>query len=132
MTDFIWNFPTAGLALALEGLDALRADLGTEAALNALGDPRDAEGNIAPPFDGSNTPPAWVGRPGTAATSYDDPLAGKTIELPAKGDPGKYYMHLRTDRDTSAGFDPEAYGLAVTVPAESAAVLGIWAGDPAP
>ena len=120
MNDYLWNFPTTGLALALQGLDALRAELSLPPNAmpgNALGDPRDAEGNvvIVPSSDEPREDSVvWVGRPGTAA----------------KGDPDRYYMHIRTADDLSAvAFDPSQYGMVVTGRAESAAVLGVWAGD---
>ena len=135
MTDYLWNFPTSGLALALEGLDALRTELDLpHGALpgNALGDRRDALGVIVTPPADSATPDrtVWIGRPGSAAASFTD-LAGTTVEIPAKGDPAKYYMHIRTDKDVP-GFDPAVYGLQPTDPPESAAVLGVWAGDEVP
>jgi hypothetical protein len=137
MTDYRWNFPTSGLALALDGLAALRAGLGLsdDAMLqNALGDHRNAAGEPATvTVDGmrSTSDAVWTGRPGSAATSYSDALSGKTIDIPAKGDPGRYYMHIRPARE-APGFDPAAYGMADTDPTESADVLGIWAGDEAP
>ena len=139
MTDYLWNFPTTGLALALDGLDALRTELGLPAGVlpgNALGDRRDALGVIVTPLPADDlSKPApdktlWIGRPGSAAASFTD-LAGTTVEIPAKGDPAKYYMHIRTDKDVP-GFDPAVYGLQPTDPAESAAVLGVWAGDEVP
>ena len=139
MSDYLWNFPVTGLALALEGLDALRAELGLAPGTvpgNALGDRRDATGAIVTPLPADDvTKPApdvtaWIGRPGSAASSYKD-MNGQDVEVPAKGDPGCYYMHIRTDRD-APGFDLAAYGLEPTDPATSAAVLGVWAGDEAP
>jgi hypothetical protein len=140
VSDYLWNFPTTGLALALGGLDALRVELGLDATAlfgNALGDPRDANGDVVAPNAGRDITdppppaPAWYGRPGTAAYSYEDPLLGKTVDVPALGDPACYYMHIRTILEASA-FDPAAYGLMPTDPAESAAVLGLWAGDAVP
>lgn len=138
MSDYLWNFPVTGLPLALEGLAALRVKLGlSESAvpLNALGDPRDTTGAIVVVPAGTigkptGVPAVWVGRPGSAATSFVD-LVGKTVNVAAKGNPDRYYMHIRSDK-TVTGFDPAAYGFAVTPPAESAVVLGIWAGDPVP
>jgi len=136
MTDYRWNFPTSGLALALDGLAALRAELGLsdDAMLqNALGDHRNAAGEPATvTVDGmrSTSDAVWTGRPGSAATSYSDPT-GKTVEIPAKGSPDRYYMHIRPARE-APWFDPATYGLADTDPRESADVLGIWAGDAVP
>ena len=139
MSDYRVNFPVTGLALALEGLDALRAEMGLpEGALpgSALGDPRNANGDVAMPrgvddtAEPITTDAVWIGRPGTAASSYMD-FDGKTVESPARGDPSRYYMHIRTDKD-APGFDPSNYGLEPTDPATSAAVLGVWAGDEVP
>ncbi len=137
MTDYRWNFPTSGLALALDGLAALRAELGlSEDAMlqNALGDQRNAAGEPATvTVDGmrSTSDAVWTGRPGSAAASYTDELSGKTTDIPARGDPSRYYMHIRPARE-ALGFDPAAYGMADTDPRESADVLGIWAGDAVP
>ena len=135
MNDYLWNFPTTGLALALQGLDALRAELSLPPNAmpgNALGDPRDAEGNVVvvPLSDEQREDSVvWVGRPGMAAYTYTDPN-NVVVEVPAKGDPGRYYMHIRTADDLGAvAFDPSQYGMVVTGRAESAAVLGVWAGD---
>jgi len=57
MTDYRWNFPTSGLALALDGLDALRAELGlSEDAMmqNALGEQRNAAGEVATITNGAS------------------------------------------------------------------------------
>jgi len=137
MTDHRWNFPTSGLALALDGLAALRAELGlSEDAMlhNALGEQRNAAGDVATiTVDGvlATSDAVWTGRPGSAAISYSDELSGKTIDIPAKGSPDRYYMHIRAVLE-APGFDPAAYGLVDTDPTESAEVLGIWAGDVAP
>lgn len=138
MSDNLWSFPRTGLARALEGLAALRDGLGLPPDAqpgNALGDPRDANGEIVVPQAGAiddppPVPPAWIGRPGSAASSYQD-MSGATVAIPAKGDPDRYYMHMRTDID-APGFDPADYGFEPTDPAESAAVLGVWAGDEVP
>ena len=100
MSDYRVNFPVTGLALALEGLDALRAEMGLpQGALpgNALGDRRDASGDVVTPLpadDVSKPAPdvtAWIGRPGSAASSYKD-MNGQDVEIPAKGDPSRYYI----------------------------------------
>jgi len=135
VNDYRYNFPTSGLALALDGMAALRTELGlddTALPANALGDRRDASGAVVvTPLVGALPvivdAAVWVGRPGSAATSFEGP-DGKVVEIPAKGDPARYYMHIRTDQ-TAPGFDPAAYGMTPTDPAESAAVLGVWAGD---
>ena len=139
MSDYLVNFPTSGLALALEGLDRLRMEMGLPPGTlpgNALGDRRDASGDVVTtlPADDLTKPApdvtAWIGRPGSAASSYKD-MNGQNVEVPAKGDPTRYYMHIRTDAE-APDFDPAAYGLEPTDPATSAAVLGVWAGDEAP
>jgi hypothetical protein len=136
--DYPLNFPTTGLALALEGFDALRAELGVETNTllgHMLGDPRDAEGNIAMSPTGGGPGPqesnvVWVGRPGMAAYTYTDPITDQVIEVPARGDPDRYYMHIRTETDrTTVTTDLTQYGMVSTDPAESAAVLGVWSGD---
>jgi hypothetical protein len=137
--DYRLNFPTTGLALALEGFDALRAELGIETNMllgHMLGDPRDADGNVVVPQprdigDPPDTSVVWIGRPGIAAYSYTDPNA-RVVEVPARGDPARYYMHIRTETDrTAVTIDLTQYGMVATDPAESAAVLGVWAGDEA-
>ena len=136
MSDYRVNFPVTGLALALEGLDALRAEMGLPSGAlpgNALGDRRDTSGDVVTPLPADDiTKPApdvtaWIGRPGSAASSYKD-MNGQDVEIPAKGDPGRYYMHIRTGAE-APDFDPAAYGLEPTDPATSADVLGVWAGD---
>jgi hypothetical protein len=136
--DYQLNFPVAGLALALEGFDALRAELGIETNTllgHMLGDPRDAEGSVivAQPReidDPPDTSVVWVGRPGMAAYTYTDPITDQVVEVPARGDPARYYMHIRSASDHSTlVFDPSQYGMMPTDPAESAAVLGVWSGD---
>jgi hypothetical protein len=134
MTDYLWNFPRTSLSKALTGLTALRVELDLPPGTlpgNALGDPRDATGAMVTQAQRAakpaSNPVIWIGRPGSAATSFTDP-AGKTVTVPAKGDPTKFYMHIRTDK-TVQKFDPTQYGLAPTDPAESTAVLGVWAGD---
>ena len=132
--DYRLNFPTTGLALALEGFDALRAELGIETNTllgHMLGDLRDTDGNVVNPVDDDprSTRVVWVGRPGMAAYTYTDPN-DQVVEVPAKGDPARYYMHIRTETDqTTVTTDMTQYGMVATDPAESAVVLGVWAGD---
>ena len=127
MIDYLWSFPVEGLALAVEGFAVLQEEIGTYAA---LGDPRDAEGEVF--VFSEDTPIApWTGRPGSAATSYED-MDARTVEVEAKGDPGRYYVHLRLDQEIPASFDPAAYGLEPSDPYDRAVVLGIWAGDEVP
>jgi hypothetical protein len=140
-SDYLWNFRKIGLARALKGLDALRAQLSldTNAMLgDMLGDPRDANGNVVvspPPAVGEppDTSVVWVGRAGIAAYSYTNPATDELVEVPAKGDPSRYYMHIRSLTGAEAvGFNPADYGLTPTDPFESAQVLGLWAGDAMP
>jgi hypothetical protein len=136
-SDYRLNFSVADLALALEGFDALRGELGIETNTllgHMLGDLRDADGNVVNPVDDDpqSTRVVWVGRPGMAAYTYTDPITDQIIEVPAKGDPARYYMHIRTETDrTTVTTDLTQYGMVATDPAESAAVLGVWAGDEA-
>jgi hypothetical protein len=133
MTDFRLSFPVASLVTGIQGLRALREAEGGNAQ-NALGDPRDASGNIVYPDPnapiGTPPPDVWYGRPGSAATSYTD-LNGNTVQVPAKGDPALYYCHNRTGLEARA-FRPGQYGMKDSDPKASAAVLGIWLGDTPP
>jgi hypothetical protein len=132
MTDFRLTFPVASLVTGIQGLRALReAEGGT--AQNALGDPRDASGNIVYPDPnapiGAPPPDVWYGRPGSPATSYTD-LNGNTVQVPAKGDPTLYYCHIRSTQDIA--FDPTQHGMRDADAVASAQVLGIWLGDEVP
>ena len=71
----------------------------------------------------------WYGRPGSAATSYTDPN-GNVVQVPAKGDPALYYVHIRSEQE--APFDPTQYDMKDADAVDSAAVLGIWLGDEVP
>jgi hypothetical protein len=121
--DYNFRFPIAGLPLALTAMLGLQAygllDAG-DIPPNMLGDPRDQDGNIVA------SAPAFVGRPGTAASSYVD-MNGTTVTIPAKGDLGFYYIAIRAMVDpTTLPFDPTVFGLTPSDPDESAAVLGVW------
>jgi hypothetical protein len=133
MTDYLWNCPRTSLDKALAGLTALRIELDLPPGTlpgNALGDLRDASGAVVTRTPTDPPSATWIGRPGSPATSYTDP-AGKTVTVPAKGDPTKFYMHIRTDKKAEK-FDPSMYALSPTDPATSADVLGVWAGDTPP
>jgi len=136
MTDFRLSFPVTSLGTGISGLKALRAELQSENAnaQNALGDPRDASGNIVYPDPnapiGTPPPDVWYGRPGSAATSYTD-LNGNVVQVPAKGDPTLYYCHIRSEK-AARTFRPGAHGMKDADPKASAAVLGIWLGDTPP
>jgi hypothetical protein len=133
MTDFRMSFPVTSLDAGVQGLRALREAEGGDAR-NALGDPRDANGNIVVPDPnapiGTPPPDVWYGRPGSAATSYTD-LNGNVVQVPAKGDPSLYYVHIRSEKAAS-GFRPDRYGMRSSDLKASAAVLGIWLGDEVP
>lgn len=134
--DYRLTFPVTALANGVTGLRALRAELKSKGAgaQNALGDPRDASGNIVVPDSnapiGTSPPEVWYGRPGSPATSYTD-LNGTVVEVPARGDPALYYVHIRSEQ-TAGEFNLTQYDMRSSGPAESAAVLGIWLGDDAP
>ena len=124
-TDYRFKFPTANLAEALGALTALRQAgiLSSEAIpSNMLGEPRDASGAVV------STNAAWVGRPGIPASSFTDPFTKETVDVPARGDPSYYYIHIRANvPDAELPFDPAVYGLIPTDSTESAIVLGVWA-----
>ena len=134
MTDFRMSFPVTALAAGVDGMNTLRAELLSDSAntVNALGDPRDDDGNIVvfvPSDPPQAQPNVWYGRPGSAATSYTD-LDGNVVQVPAKGDPALYYVHVRSDQDIA--FEPTQHGMKDSDPKASAAVLGIWLGDTPP
>jgi hypothetical protein len=133
MTDFRMSFPVTSLGTGISGLRALREAEGGNTQ-NALGDPRDATGNIVYPDPnapiGTPPPDVWYGRPGSAATSYTD-LNGNVVQVPARGDPALYYVHIRSGLEAKA-FRPGAHGMKDADPKASAAVLGIWLGDTPP
>jgi hypothetical protein len=130
--DYMLTFPVTALAAGISGLRALREAEGGNAQ-NALGDPRDASGNIVCPDPnapiGTPPPDVWYGRPGSAATSYTD-LNGNVVQVPARGDPTLYYVHVRSDQDIA--FDPTQHGMKDADAVASAQVLGIWLGDEVP
>jgi hypothetical protein len=133
MNDYRLTFPVTALAAGVEGIATLRAELQSETAtpINALGDRRDASGDIFVPADPGTPPPdTWYGRPGSAATSYTDPN-GTLVQVPAKGDPTLYYVHIRSEQAAGA-FRPGQYEMTDADLHDSAAVLGIWAGDTPP
>lgn len=133
MTDYLLTFPVTSLTVGINGLSVLREQLQRDGG-NALGDPRDADGNIVYPDPnapiGTPPPDVWYGRPGYAATSYVD-LDGNTVQVPACGDPSLYYVHIRSEQ-TVDEFHLDQYDMRSASPAESAQVLGIWLGDEVP
>ena len=132
MTDYRLTFPVTSLGTGISGLRALREAEGGNAQ-NALGDPRDASGNIVYPDPnapiGTPPPDVWYGRPGSAATSYTD-LNGNVVQVPARGDPALYYVHIRSAQDIA--FEPDQHGMKDSDLVDSADVLGIWLGDEVP
>jgi hypothetical protein len=120
--DYRYRFPVGGLARATEAFAALRA----AGLLPAEGLPENMLGDPLL-LDGAEVA---RGRSGRAAWSYADPVSGAPVAVPACGDPGSVYVHIRSDVAPSQlppGFDPAAYGLTATTVEESAAVLGVWA-----
>jgi hypothetical protein len=131
--DYRLTFPVTALAVGVEGFAALRAELQSDGgnAQNALGDRRVSNGDIFVPADPGTPPPdTWYGRPGSAATSYTDPN-GTLVQVPARGDPALYYVHIRSAQEARA-FRPDRYEMTDADLHDSAAVLGIWLGDEAP
>jgi hypothetical protein len=135
MTDYRLTFPVTALVAGVGGIATLRAELQSDTAnrVDALGDPRDANGNIVYPDPsapiGTRPPDVWYGRPGSAATSYTD-LNGNVVQVPVKGDPTLYYCHIRSGQDIA--FDPTQHDMRDADPKASADVLGIWLGDEVP
>jgi hypothetical protein len=135
--DYRLSFPVTALANGVAGFAALRAELQNDAPatpINALGDPRDANGDIvvrdpAAPI-GTPPPEVWHGRPGSAATSYTDPN-GNAVQVPARGDPALYYVHIRSEQ-AARSFRADRHGMKDADPKASAQVLGIWSGDTPP
>jgi len=134
--DYRLTFPVTALVAGVAGIATLRAELQSDTAnrVDALGDPRDASGNIVYPDPnapiGTPPPEVWYGRPGSAATSYTD-LNGDIIQVPAKGDPTLYYVHIRSALPAGE-FDPTQHDMKDADLVDSADVLGIWLGDAVP
>lgn len=116
-TDYRFRFPVASLGVVLAHMPALRAWLRTGpgasfCAENMLGDRFDAAGN-----------PAVVNPDGTDNAVFAGRQGG-----PGGGDPAMMYFHYRAIAPLGViPFIPASIGLVVTTPAESAAVLGVWA-----
>lgn len=128
MSYIDYRFKFADLPMALSAMQELRTiGILSSAGLpqNMLGDPRDAAGNVVP----SGSPDtAFSGRRGSPASSYVDEISGQTVQVFARGDPGFWYIGIRSSVPPSEiTFDPATYGLVATDPDESAAVLGVWA-----
>jgi len=136
MTDYRLTFPVTALVAGVDGIATLRAELQSDTAnrVDALGDPRDASGNIVYPDPnapiGTPPPDVWYGRPGSAATSYTD-LNGVVVQVPARGDPSLYYVHIRS-ANAAPAFDPASHDMTNADAIASAQVLGIWLGDESP
>lgn len=117
--EYTFRFPAAGLALALDALDALReiGVLEADRPANMLGERRDQAGAIVPSHA------AWRGSRGSLAVTTPDGV------IPAKGDPDWFYINVRslTPPEALGDFDPADYGFVATTAEESAEVLGVWA-----
>ena len=110
--DYRLSFPVTTLGTGISGLRALREAEGGNAQ-NALGDPRDASGNIVYPDPnapiGTPPPDVWYGRPGSPASTFTD-LSGNVVQVPARGDPSLYYVHIRSELPAGK-FDPTQHGM---------------------
>jgi hypothetical protein len=136
MNDYRLTFPVTALVAGLSGIEQLRAELQSDTVnrVDALGDPRDSTGAIvypdpnAPP--GAPPPDVWYGRPGSPASTFTD-LNGNVVQVPARGDPSLYYVHIRSELPAGE-FDPTQHGMRDANAVDSAQVLGIWLGDAVP
>ena len=126
--DYRFRFPITGLAQALTLLAALRASgllAGEIVPENMLGEARRDDGSVT---DRGASDMSWVGSPGRAASSYTDPDTNQQVVVPAAGDPAFYYIHIRSYiAPAQLGLNPASFGMTPSDPAESAAVLGVWA-----
>lgn len=124
--DYRFRFPVAGIAQALGGFAALRA-AGVMPAdglpANMLGDPLDVAGALVMPDAGGElSGVAFRGRRGSAA------IVSKDWTIPARGDTGYFYIHIRSTIDPATlPVSPAAFGLETVSAEESAAVLGAYA-----
>lgn len=119
-TDFL--FKTTNLQTAAQALAALQADgylAAGDAPVNMLGDPQTVT-------VGTQTLTVRA-RMGSAAGSYTDNITQQIMQVPARGDPTQWYIAIRTYAVTADPLNPATYGLTPCDPAESAAVLGVWA-----
>jgi hypothetical protein len=117
--DYTFKAPSLaviGNALAaLQASGLVGANSGPSNMLGALS-VNDANGNMLFRYG--------VGRAAVTVTGMD----GHPMTIPAAGDPGMFYIAIRTDVQLSEiPFDPAALGLIATTSEESAAVLGVWA-----
>ena len=116
-----YRFKTLDLAGAFAAIDALRtlAILGyADGPDNMLGDPmEDGEGNMV-----------LRARQGRAGATVTDPDTGEDIVILPAGEPGVWYLAIRTlMQPGDVPFNPAIYGLTPCDPDESRAVLGAWA-----
>jgi hypothetical protein len=120
--DYRFRFPADGLTQAVAAFDALRAAgilPADSLPSNMLGDPIEQDGKVVA-----------FGRSGRAGLTYIDPDTAETVVVPAIGDPGMVYVHIRSEvapDGLPAGFDPSVFGLVPVSAEDSAAVLGVWA-----
>jgi len=120
-TDYLFKSPDLAATVgALAALVAAGVLAGEEVPANMLGDPQQVTVD-----SGTVTVRA---RMGWAASSSTDPESGMVVNVPAAGDPTQWYVAVRSYVPPGAApIDPTAYGLTACDPAESAAVLGVWA-----
>lgn len=118
MHDYRYRFPDSGWPAALHFMRLVTAGRIT----NMLGDPLDPTG--APT---ALETAAVFARRGTAARTFAA-HGGAPVTVPARGDPGFWYVHVRADITPDAlPADPLTWGFEAVTAEESAAVLGVWA-----
>ena len=117
MSNVYLRFPVTGTAQATAALAALKA-AGVWDGPNPF--PLNMLGTQIP-----GAPNGIRGAQGVAAGSYTD-AHGNTVNTPARGDPGYFYIGVRTDLpDTDfAAFPFASFGLEVVNPDVAATVLG--------
>ena len=116
-----YTFKASSLAVIGNALAALQAS----GLVGANSGPSDMLGSLS--VNDAHGSPLFrygIGRAALTVTGMD----GAPMPTPAVGEPGMFYIAIRTAVQPSAiPFDPAALGLIATPPAESAAVLGVWA-----
>jgi len=125
-TYYDYRFRFTDLVRALQAIQALRnGGLLPPQGLptNMLGDPRNASGDYEP----DPALVAFCGRKGSAEMHFRTEDGDDDV-VPARGDPAYWYVAIRSDIPPQRlNLNPADFGLEVTDPAESAAVLGVWA-----
>jgi hypothetical protein len=118
MHDYRYRFPDSGWSAAVPFMHFVTAGRIT----NMLGDPLDEDGEPTAPETA-----AVFARRGTAARSLAMP-GGALVTVPARGDPGFWYVHVRAAiAPEMLPADPITWGFEAVTAEESAAVLGVWA-----